>query len=162
MKINEYIKSHRLAAGLSQKELGELVGVSQQAIAQYEKGQNSPRTDTIKKIAKALNLSFTEFLDDDYFDLTDKPQSVEEEFLKKKFQDILCLDISEEEKEKLLQEHITNSEILSGIHENNVYGAQKFLLNHHFEKLNSTGQQEAVKRVEELTEIPKYQRETEK
>ena len=36
------IKEYRLRKGLSQRELGEILGVSDQAISKWEKGQSQP------------------------------------------------------------------------------------------------------------------------
>ncbi len=47
----------RLAAGLSQVQLANLAGTSQPHLARIEQGKNDPGTDTIAKIAKALNLN---------------------------------------------------------------------------------------------------------
>lgn len=56
MNIGEQIKKYRKEAGLSQKELGQKLGVSQQHIAQYESGKRIPKLETINKIAGALNV----------------------------------------------------------------------------------------------------------
>jgi len=47
----------RLAAGLSQVQLAKLVGTSQPHLARIEQGKNDPGTDTIARIAKALDLN---------------------------------------------------------------------------------------------------------
>lgn len=51
------IKRLRLAAGLTQKELARLAGVSQSLIARIEKGTVNPRTSTLKKILDVINRS---------------------------------------------------------------------------------------------------------
>lgn len=56
MNIGEKIKHSRKKAGLTQKELAENLGVSAAMIAQYETGKRNPKFETIKKIAKALNI----------------------------------------------------------------------------------------------------------
>lgn len=56
MNIGEQIKKYRKEAGLSQKELGERLGVSQQHIAQYESGKRIPKIETINNIAGALGI----------------------------------------------------------------------------------------------------------
>ena len=62
MTIGEQIRKYRKQAGISQKILGERLGVSQQHIAQYENGKRIPKTETIRKIAYALNVPITEFI----------------------------------------------------------------------------------------------------
>lgn len=57
------IKEARKAAGLTQKELGERMGVSDTSIAQYESGQRNPKGETLVRIANALNVPCREFTD---------------------------------------------------------------------------------------------------
>lgn len=51
------IETARRAAGLTQEELAEKVGVTVSAIANYENGRRRPRADILKRIAQALNVS---------------------------------------------------------------------------------------------------------
>lgn len=62
MTIGEKIKEARKKANLSQKALGDKLGVSQQMITQYETGKSEIKPDTALKIAKALNISVEELL----------------------------------------------------------------------------------------------------
>ena len=54
--IGEGIKAARQAAGLTQKELAEKLGISASAVGQFEKSDNM-RTETIEKIADVLGVS---------------------------------------------------------------------------------------------------------
>lgn len=56
MNIGEQIRKYRKEAGLSQRELGEKLGVTQQHIAQYENGKRIPKLETINNIAGALGI----------------------------------------------------------------------------------------------------------
>lgn len=56
MDIGERIRKYRKEAGLSQKELGERLGVSQQHIAQYESGKRKPKLETQREIAHAIGI----------------------------------------------------------------------------------------------------------
>lgn len=56
MSVGEQIKKCRNENKLSQKELGEKLGVSQAMIAQYESGKRLPKLETIQKIAEALGV----------------------------------------------------------------------------------------------------------
>ena len=58
MTFGEGIKQIRKNKGISQRELGIRLGVTQQTVARYEKIKEPPKLATIRKIAKALNLSF--------------------------------------------------------------------------------------------------------
>lgn len=57
MDIGQKIRDARLAKGLTQEELGNLVGLQKSAIAKYENGRvvNIKRS-TLQKLAKALGL----------------------------------------------------------------------------------------------------------
>ena len=54
-QIAEQVADQRKAHGLSQKELAELTGTTQSAIARLESGQRPPRIDTLLRIASALD-----------------------------------------------------------------------------------------------------------
>ena len=47
--------------GLSQRELGELIGAAQNTVCNWENGKRDPDTETLNKIAKAFNVS-TDYL----------------------------------------------------------------------------------------------------
>ena len=57
MEIGEKIRNARIAKGLTQEELGKMVGLQKSAIAKYENGRvvNIKRS-TLQKLAQALNL----------------------------------------------------------------------------------------------------------
>lgn len=55
--LPEKIKIQRCTLGLSQNELGNLVGVSLRSVASYERGEKYPREKTIYQLAKALRVS---------------------------------------------------------------------------------------------------------
>ncbi len=54
-RIAEQVIGQRRARGLSQKELAELTGTTQSAIARLESGGRPPRIDTLLRIAEALD-----------------------------------------------------------------------------------------------------------
>src|SRR5207249_2954459 len=54
-KIAEQVSARRAEQGLSQRELAELVGTTQSAIARLERGGRPPRIDTLLNIADALD-----------------------------------------------------------------------------------------------------------
>jgi predicted transcriptional regulator len=53
--IAERVSDRRQQKGLSQRELAELVGTTQSAIARLERGGRPPRIDTLLRIAEALD-----------------------------------------------------------------------------------------------------------
>ena len=66
MKVSEYIKTLRTQKGISQEELGKIVGVQRAAVQKWESGatQNLKRT-TIQKLAEYFNVNPAGFIDDD-------------------------------------------------------------------------------------------------
>ncbi len=53
--IAQDVSERRQERGLSQRELAELVGTTQSAIARLERGGRPPRIDTLLRIADALD-----------------------------------------------------------------------------------------------------------
>lgn len=62
MDIGQRIRELRTKKGLSQKELGARMNVSQQMIGQYENSTAFPKIETLKKIATALDVDTIELL----------------------------------------------------------------------------------------------------
>ena len=60
----EKVTDARVALGLTQEQLGEMIGVSRKSILCYEKGEKMPRPATMLKLAKSLKVS-VKFLSDD-------------------------------------------------------------------------------------------------
>lgn len=56
MNTGENIKKIRKEKGLTQRELGELSGISQKQIGLYEQGKRNPKIETLEKIAKGLGV----------------------------------------------------------------------------------------------------------
>lgn len=131
MTIGKKIQQARKAAGFSQKQLAEKLGVSASMIGQYENDLRKPKFETIIRIVDALDISESEFLPDDY-------------------QEALT--------------YMWRVGWLAKDEEYRIAGGYSFTENEVrliecFNKLNNEGQSKAVERVEELTEIPKYQKE---
>ena len=57
MEMNERIAAARRAAGMSQEQLGEALGVSRQAVSKWESGQTKPDLDTVSKMCELFHLS---------------------------------------------------------------------------------------------------------
>lgn len=60
MFFGEKVKALRKEKGLSQRQLGEKMGVKQQTVAQYEKAIEQPKLSTVRKIAEALGIPLSE------------------------------------------------------------------------------------------------------
>lgn len=57
MELYERIALVRKAAGLSQEQLGELLGVTRQAVSKWESGQATPDALTIARLCESLHVS---------------------------------------------------------------------------------------------------------
>lgn len=60
--IGEKIKNVRTQNNITQKQLGEYCGVSEQVIRSYEKGYRTPKISTLSKIANHLGMSTVELI----------------------------------------------------------------------------------------------------
>lgn len=130
MNVAERIKQYRLKAGMSQAELAKKIGTTPQNISQYERGIRNPKYDTLRRISVALDVSL-------------------ELLLTPEEQDLYIIGGEEGEKFALWAYRKFN---------NYSFDKDEQLLIDSFSLLNSNGKKVAIERVEELTEIPKYQR----
>ena len=54
-----------MSCGMSQRELAQLIGVDQSAVARWETDKNGARIANLKRVAAVLNCSVSDLLDDD-------------------------------------------------------------------------------------------------
>ena len=64
-KVARNIKNARTKKNMTQLELADIVGVSYQAVSNWERGSSMPDIAKISDIAKALDISVTDLLGDD-------------------------------------------------------------------------------------------------
>lgn len=60
--VGNRIYELRKEKGLSQKELGALIGVSNKAVSKWETGASAPKTETIINLAAVLGVTAEELL----------------------------------------------------------------------------------------------------
>ena len=133
MNLGEQIKEIRIKKKFTQREIADKLGVSQPSYAQYENGKRNPKLETLQKIAIALDVPIWELLG----------LSKQEAILLHGNDDRNNTGYNINDLSVLIQKDV--------IHTSNFTKLQTV-----FNRLNMTGQQEAIKRVEELTEIKKY------
>lgn len=81
MTVASRIKEARTRKGITQKELGDILGVSQATVQQYESSKrNPPKLGTLRRIANALDVEVSSLLGDDAirqvpFDAFDAPNA---------------------------------------------------------------------------------------
>ena len=142
MNTGERIKKIRQEKGLSQKELGKLLNVSQQMVGIYESSQAKLKPATLSKIATALGTDIGT-LNGDYASF--KKQLIQDNPALRAYERIDGFT------GKMSKDYL-NHKILNEL---NITDDKKELI-YNYNKLNELGQKEAQKRVEELTEIKKY------
>lgn len=59
----EWLTLARKNKGLTQQQLGDLIGTSSNAITQYEKGKRFPKPNILAKLCKELDLKIEMFYD---------------------------------------------------------------------------------------------------
>ena len=57
MTLSEKLQSLRRAAGLSQEQLAEQLGVTRQAVSKWETGEGKPDIDNLLPLARLLHTS---------------------------------------------------------------------------------------------------------
>lgn len=62
-KFGEFIRNKRKEKGLTQQQLGDIVGVSMKAVSKWECGNAMPDVGTIKKLSETLGVSTDELLE---------------------------------------------------------------------------------------------------
>lgn len=139
------IKSARRAQKMTQDELAQKLAcnydlkINRATLSKYESGKIEPPVKHLKKIAAALNLS-------SWTDLV--PEEQRETVIIDHMLNVLS------NKKKFTQ--LSEAEAVKQFNFNFKSNENRLLFA--FGYLNEEGQQKAIERVEELTEIPKYQR----
>nr|DAI05154.1 MAG TPA: helix-turn-helix domain protein [Caudoviricetes sp.] len=56
------IRAARIAAGMTQQQLADALGIAQQSVARWETGEREPRISTLRRIAAVLGCNVTALL----------------------------------------------------------------------------------------------------
>lgn len=131
--LGKRIKKYRKEKGITQKELAKRIGKSYSLVQKYELDITQPPLEVIIKLADALEVPIAYLLSGSLY-----PQTVFHD-------DNGIVDVVPGVPEDVAQ--------LVGLSSDN-----KAQLLEAFDRLNEEGQNKAVERVEELTEIPKYKK----
>ena len=149
------IRELRKAAGLTQEQLSARLGINRATLSKYESGDIDPPTSQLQAIAAALGVSvgrllgqeserviipgrlkFVEVNDPESGFIRYNIEAADQEAFNYGLQILENAGVS-------VQAHTPQALVLAAM-----------------ERLNGDGQQKAVERVEELTEIPRYRAET--
>lgn len=146
--MDSNIQRLRKEKKLSQKQLADLIGVSQTAIYYWEKGERQPKIEQLQKLADVLNVDITSLAPQIDFHNAIIPT---EYLVNEDYKPILEYTVEEEKRYFNGNDTIDYKSFLESVDKTNY---NKLL--RAFKKLNSSGKEKAVERVEELTEIKKY------
>ena len=127
----------RRSRKLTQGELAEETGIDLQDIKNIENGTVTPPIDVMREIARVLHCSLAEI----FLAVYDEPIALE-----------ALRAMQEADRVVNPWNTIDGSTFLVGLDE------QKIRLLEAYDSMNSAGQQTAVERVEELAQLPKYQK----
>ena len=148
--IGKRIAEARKEAKMTQMMLGNRIDVSQQMIAQFEKGKRQPNEETLKKIADILDVSSAWLLHGGMI-LTSKKKEIQEKL------DVLSTTPYDEENTeeflKILAEYfpevdIDGPPVRESKKEDEIIG--------YYIQLNEEGQKKATEYVKDLTKIDAY------
>lgn len=143
MSLGEKLKAARLAAGMTQKQLGESCGIDAANIRKYESNRQNPKKETIIRICKELGVHPAEIDDSFAFDLG--------------------TDIMYMNSDGSAVKADSNTPAGAALDLLMILGAERLRqMRDDTAKLNDLGRDTAVQRIKELAEIPKYQRKPDK
>lgn len=130
MTAGERIKAARKKNNLTQKALGEKCNMPDSQIRQYELGMVTPKLDTLRRIATALNIPISDLIND-------------------------WNDYSYDElKKDSIRNTVQLDELTECVRKGRINTINSFL-----DLMNDEGQEKAVEQVEMLTKIPEFQKE---
>lgn len=126
------IRKYRKIAGMTQEELAEAVGTTKSAISKYELGRRFPDANTMDDLANVFEIPSLFLIagEDDAAKITEI--------------------LSEQANASDVQRIADEMSEMGGYYRRTYLDA--------FNRLNDAGRKKAIERVEELAEIPKYQR----
>lgn len=131
------IKLNRKRAGLTQNQLADLVGISMMSIRRYENDNRIVTIGILQKIANALNIQVS--------DLIPPARAVSPDATTADTENCLGLPTG-------TLNNAPKAEEIEAQNKNDILDAM--------DMLNIPGQQEAVKRVKEMSDIPQYKKQS--
>lgn len=102
--FSKRLKEVRKNSGLTQQQLGDMVGVTKVSVCCYEKGTRTPTLDTLIDIADALHVEFTYLLGNDNYVVADDDEEYGMNIAKDELNLIRVLRNHHELYEKMVQE----------------------------------------------------------
>ena len=173
MDYGKNLKLARKWAGITQAELAKRAGIATITIRQYEAGKRTPNIDVWFSLADALNLSLEELNNAELLPTVPfNPETILDEIKTDCVEHKqIAFNVTPDPEYAALEKKLENGTItrdelrkykdlttqgFANAHKTITAAMER--LEGYMSMLNDDGQQKAVERVEELTEIPKYQR----
>lgn len=176
MKTGEVLKKARIDAGMTQAELAQRLGVTPQTVSQYERGIKNPKIETLRKFADALGVTpgyllygDTDPVQRSLFDAEDTAKALKGELQKSLETGKITPALTNGKAAKALS--VLENQMWTAVDEIGKESGSALLqlfrflppdlrdIVVYYEELNADGQRVARERIEELTQIYKYQRE---
>lgn len=172
MTTGERIKSARKRAGLTQKELGQKLGISASMIGQYETNIRTPKHGTILKLARALKIFPQELYDAGNWATSNIDFGTDVGYA---FSILKCISDSDDPAYSTIQHLINNyfpnfdelynqlPDLTANILSASLFNVPRKIGNDGqkvismLANLNDAGTAVALERIAELAEIPRYQ-----
>lgn len=161
MTIGEFIQYSRKKAGLTQKELGDKLGLSGSMIGQWENNLRNPKPETLKKLNDALDGALAEYF------LKNRDKIGFSAAIGIDSSDIIEIgpvesllayeDLSPKDKAEWAPVNQWNKKMLErslNLTENDEKRLAE--IERYYKRLNEDGREEAVERIRELTLRDKY------
>jgi transcriptional regulator with XRE-family HTH domain len=83
MTLGENIRYYRKTNKLSQEKIGELVGVSRQAVTRWETNQSAPSTENLIKLSSIFNISLEELISINHESINEIPKGKNKRVIRK-------------------------------------------------------------------------------
>lgn len=186
--VGSRIRQARVLANMKQSELGKKLSVSGSLIGQWETSVRNPKDESLRKISDILNVPVKFLKAESPFDSMEMLNMKKESILEMlsnaglfSFDGRTVSEVPEPEYWRLYDRHITcyrepetDSEeyeaglkVLDAIHREEYQSLKKSILREMPEEfiqiygtLNQAGKDEALKRISELAELPRYRKES--
>lgn len=156
--LSDRIKHLRIESAMTQQELADAIGVSQNAIYNWENGKREPNLKTVEKIAKAFQVSPSKLLYGELDSETAKNLDTVIYNINNNIDDAYLVKYNADNAPKIEESIKLLDDWRKVIWKNEGFNWPIVIqtLISHFLKLNAKGRSEAIKRIAELTEIKKY------
>ena len=152
MTEGDKIKALRKEQKITQKALSERTGIAEPTIRKYESNRLKPKYQTLKKFAAALQVPVENLLPDEEEGMSSYALDILEETVN-------STNNVNEAIHSMIDQAAKTAEAIANHTAETLHALEKSMQNHlmqSYNGLNMEGRQEAIKRVDELAQLPQY------